>query len=271
MKRKMLILGTIFFAVLIIVSGIMILRIYSDGKESEEAFESIAELIVEETTTDETTAPEIQEPNEESTVPKKITPNEKYASVYEQNNDFVGWISIDGTNINYPVMQTVEHPNYYLKRGFDGKYSEHGVPYVQEDCNLLSSDNIVIYGHNMKDGTMFSDLEEYISEEFYKRYPYIQFDTLNDYGTYVIIVVFKTVAYSEDGFKFYNFVDASDGAEFDNYISRCKELSLYDTGISAEYGDKLLTLSTCEYSRNNGRMVIVAKLITEDTEVDADG
>ncbi len=270
MKRKFLILGTVFFAVLLIVSGVMILTIHSDRKQSAEAFESIAELIVKETITDETTAFESEESNEESTEPKKITLYEKYASVYEQNSDFVGWISIEGTNINYPVMQTVEYPNYYLKRGFDEKYSEHGVPYVQEDCELLSSDNIVIYGHNMKDGTMFSDLEEYISDEFYKRYPYIQFDTLNDYGTYVIIVVFKTVAYSEDGFKFYNFVDASDRSEFDNYVSKCKALSLYDTGISAEYGDKLLTLSTCEYSRNNGRMVIVAKLIT-NTEVDANG
>lgn len=270
MKKVFLILGTVLFTVLFIISSVAIFRIYFDVKEAEESFESIAELIVEETVDDETSDNVIKESSTEITEPKRITPYEKYKSVYAQNNDYVGWISIDGTNINYPVMQTVGHPNYYLKRGFDEKYSEHGVPYVQEDCDLLSSDNIVIYGHNMKDGTMFSDLEEYASEEFYKRYPYIQFDTLNNYGTYVIIVVFKTVAYSEDGFKFFNFIDASDRSEFDDYISRCKELSLYDTGISAEYGDKLLTISTCEYSRNNGRMVIVAKLIT-DTEVDTNG
>jgi sortase B len=113
----------------------------------------------------------------------------------------------------------------------------------------------------MKDGTIFSDLEEYASQEFYKRYPSIKFDTLNDYGTYVIVVVFKTVAYNDAGFKYFQFVNAEDEADFNKYIETCKSLLLYDTGVDAEYGDRLLTLSTCEYSQTDGRIVVVAKLV----------
>lgn len=186
---------------------------------------------------------------------------EKYGAIHEQNSDFVGWISIDGTNINYPVMQTIDKPNFYLKRGFEKQYSNYGVPYVQENCALGISDNVVIYGHHMNNGSMFADLCKYEREDFYQEHPTIHFDTLSSLGEYEIVAVFKTVAYSEDGFKYYHFVDAESETAFDTFISQCKALALYDTGVDAEYGDKLLTLSTCEYSRTNGRMVVVAKLI----------
>ena len=91
----------------------------------------------------------------------------------------------------------------------------------------------------------------------------ITFDTLTDSHQYEVIAVFKTVVYtnSSDSFKYYEFTDAENAAEFDAYVAKCKELSLYDTGVSAEYGDKLISLSTCEYSRNNGRLVVVAKRV----------
>lgn len=125
-----------------------------------------------------------------------------------------------------------------------------------------SSDNLILYGHHMNNGTMFADLCKYESEDFYKEHSTIHFDTLEDYGEYEIVVVFKTVAYSQEGFKYYHFIDAECEADFDEFIAECKALALYDTGSSAEYGDSLITLSTCEYSRNNGRMVVVAKRIT---------
>ena len=193
---------------------------------------------------------------------------EKYAAIHEQNSDFVGWVSIDGTNINYPVMQTIDNPNFYLKRGFEKQYSNYGVPYVQENCALGISDNVVIYGHHMNNGSMFADLCKYEREDFYREHTTIHFDTLSSLGEYEIVAAFKTVAYSEDGFKYYHFVNAEDENAFDAFISQCKALALYDTGVDAEYGDKLLTLSTCEYSRTNGRMVVVAKQITPpSTEV----
>lgn len=142
---------------------------------------------------------------------------------------------------------------------------------MQENCDLEQSDNVMIYGHHMKNGSMFSDLCKYESEDFYQEHKIVHFDTLADFGEYEIVAVFKTVAYSQEGFKYYHFVNAEDKAAFDEFIAECKSLALYDTGITAEYGDKLITLSTCEYSRTNGRMVIVAKLVVPSAEeVDAD-
>ena len=111
----------------------------------------------------------------------------------------------------------------------------------------------------MNNGSMFADLCKYADEDFYRAHKTIRFDTLSGFGEYEVIVAFKTVAYSEQGFKYYHFVNAGSAGDFNTYIAKCKELALYDTGVSAEYGDKLITLSTCEYSRTNSRMVVVAK------------
>ena len=177
--------------------------------------------------------------------------------------DIKGWISIPGTRIDYPVMQTKDNPNFYLKHAFDKSYSSYGVPYMQENCDIGSSDNLVLYGHHMNNGSMFSDLCKYESEDFYQEHKTIRFDTLDSFGDYEVIAAFKTVAYSEEGFKYYHFVRAEQEEDFDEFIAKCKELALYDTGVTAEYGDQLITLSTCEYSRTNGRMVVVAKLLEE--------
>lgn len=260
MKRKLILAGAAFCTALFLFSGFMLCRQYIDDKKSAETFETISALVEEET-------PEAA-PQESETETTAQTAYEKYAAVYEQNNDFVGWISIEGTNIDYPVMQTIDEPNYYLKRGFDKQYSAYGVPYVQENCDLGISDNCVLYGHHMSNGSMFSDLCKYADEDFYREHKIIRFDTLSGFGEYEVIAAFKTTAYSEQGFKYYHFTLADSAEDFDVYISKCKELSIYDTGVSAEYGDKLITLSTCEYSRTNGRMVVVAKQVaTPDGEV----
>ena len=269
MKSKYLMIGAAFFAALFLFSGVMMAWQYADGKQSADAFDAVADLIQPVGTPQPGTVPGIGDATEEPD--PELIALEKYAAVHEQNSDFVGWVNIDGTNINYPVMQTIDNPNFYLKRGFEKQYSNYGVPYVQENCALGISDNVVIYGHHMNNGSMFADLCKYEREDFYKEHPTIHFDTLSSLGEYEIVAVFKTVAYSEDGFKYYHFVDAEDETAFDAFISQCKALALYDTGVSAKYGDKLLTLSTCEYSCTNGRMVVVAKLIVPpSTEVGGD-
>lgn len=144
---------------------------------------------------------------------------------------------------------------------FDKSYSSYGVPYLAENCDIGISDNLVLYGHHMNNGSMFSDLCRYESEDFYREHKTIHFDTLDSFGEYEVIAAFKTVAYSGEGFKYYHFVQAENAEAFEAYIAECKALALYDTGVTAEYGDKLITLSTCEYSRTNGRMVVVAKLL----------
>lgn len=254
MKQKLLLCGAAVFAVLFLFSGIMLGRQLSDQKQSAEAFDNIAALVQEET-------PPADEPQESEPPQTEQTAFEKYAAVYEQNSDFVGWISTPGTNIDYPVMQTIDNPNYYLKHSFEKQYSDYGVPYVQENCDLGLSDNCVIYGHHMNNGSMFADLCKYADEDFYRAHKTIRFDTLSGFGEYEVVAAFKTVAYSEQGFQYYHFVNADSAEDFDAYIAKCKELAFYDTGVSAKYGDRLITLSTCEYSRQNGRMVVVAKKI----------
>lgn len=185
----------------------------------------------------------------------------KYQKLYLQNEDMVGWISIAGTTINYPVMQSRNNPNFYLKHNFEKEYSYLGTPYVQENCDIAESDNLVIYGHHIKGGKMFGALEDYKSKSFYEEHKNIQFDTLTEQEEYEIVAVFKTVAYSSEGFRYYDFVDAENEEDFNSYVGKCKELALYDTGVTAEYGDRLITLSTCEYSAQNGRLVVVAKKV----------
>lgn len=251
MKQKLMITGAAFCAALFLFSSVMLFREYHDQKQSAEAFEQVSALVIADS------APE-QSKSKEAIGPE-ITAFEKYAEVFEQNNDLIGWISIPGTGIDYPVMQTKDNPDFYLKHAFDKSYSNYGVPYAAENCDADISDNMVIYGHHMNNGSMFSDLCKYEDEDFYREHKTIYFDTLGGYGEYTVIAAFKTIAYSEKGFPYYHFVYAENQAVFDKYVAKCKELSLYDTGVTAEYGDKLLTLSTCEYSQDNGRMVVVAK------------
>ncbi len=267
-KQKMLIAGAALCAALFLFSGVMLAWQFADGKQSADAFDAVAGLVQPDETPRPGTDP-APAGDDVETIDPSLAAFEKYAAVYEQNSDFVGWISIEGTNINYPIMQTVDSPNYYLKRGFEKQYSNYGVPYVQENCALGISDNIVIYGHHMNNGSMFADLCKYESEDFYREHPTVRFDTLSSLGEYEVVAAFKTVAYSEKGFKYYHFVDAASEDDFNAFVSQCKALALYDTGVSAEYGDKLLTLSTCEYSRTNGRMVVLAKLTTPEAGGDA--
>ncbi len=269
-KQTLILCGAAFFAVLFLFSGMMLMRQYADKQESAEAFEQVADLIE---TVPESFGETEPADSEESTAPEEpavIPASEKYAAVYEQNPDFIGWLTVPNTNINYPVMFTPNEPNFYLKRNFNKEYSDYGVPYMQENCMVGQSDNLIIYGHHMNDGSMFADLCKYESEKFYQEHKTFTFDTLAEYGEYEIVAVFKTVAYSQEGFKYYHFVDAENEADFAEFMGKCKSLSLYDTGVDAEYGDSLITLSTCEYSRTNGRMVIVAKRITEPPTEAAD-
>lgn len=185
----------------------------------------------------------------------------EYVELFKLNPDLIGWIYIDGTEINYPVMQTPEWVNYYLKRDFYGQSDDHGSIYADEMADIKRpSANVTLYGHKMKDGSMFAGLMNYKEKSFYEQYPTIDFNTIYKDGTYEIIAVFITTA-NEGGFPYHLFVDGTE-EEFDAFVSKCKELSLYDTGVDAEYGDKLITLSTCEHNVSNGRFVVVAKKVS---------
>ena len=260
----------ILISFFLLIAGFSTVKIYSHFKEAGEQADLYADLaqIVEEA--EEPTEPRATSGEGEETVPT-APPEEtepvmlaEYAVLYEQNNDLVGWICIEDTRINYPVVQSPDNPNFYLNHNFEKKKTDYGCPYVSEICDVSEpSDNLIIYGHHKKNGTMFSDLKKYRKQSFWEAHKTFRFDTLYEKQTYEVIAVFKTVVYtnSADEFRFYRFADAKTPEEFDEYITRCKELALYDTGVSAVYGDELLTLSTCEYSSKNGRLVLVAKKV----------
>ena len=259
------------FATVFVVAATMLILYFTASKKQEKVYNELSDIhqqaIAE--------APEIPvapdgTPNPESiwvTVTHPDTGEQKqilpeFVQLYAMNPDIVGWITIPGTKIDYPVMQTPQSPDYYLKRNFHKEKASHGAIYAREQCDFLTpSDNVTIYGHRMKDGSMFADLSSYTQKNFWESHKTIELSTLQNWYTYEIFAVFQTTASIDKGFKYHNFVDAIVAEEFDEFVRKCQELSFYDTGIIPQYGDKLITLSTCEYSQTNGRLVVVARRI----------
>lgn len=278
-RLKKIIYCTVVLALLAVFlySGYSLIVYYADSRESEKTYENLAQMLVDrpsiplpsgsqssDSETVEVTEPEqvlvtVRDPKTGETM--QVLP--EFAQLYTMNPDLVGWISIDGTKINYPVVQSgLDNANYYLDRNFERKHSAHGCIYVSEAADVFApSDNVTIYGHRMGDNSMFGQLGLYTDKGFWEDHQYIRFDTLQERHLYQIICVFSTTASMGQGFAYHSFVDAEDSSNFNAYVWQSQKLSYYDTGITAEYGDKLITLSTCEYSHNNGRLVVVAKQI----------
>lgn len=193
----------------------------------------------------------------------ELTVLEEYQTLYNKNKKMVGWIKIEDTEIDYPVMQTVNN-EYYMDHNFNQEYDRNGSLFLDKDCDIVHRNtNLIIYGHHMKSGKMFGGLNKYSSQEYCKEHPNIQFDTIYERGTYEVMYVFRSRIYNEDEvvFKYYQFLDAASAQEFNSNMQEMAALSLYDTGVTASYGDQLLTLSTCDYSEEDGRFVVVAKRV----------
>lgn len=180
----------------------------------------------------------------------------------KENQDIIGWLEIEGTKINYPILQGTDN-DYYLTHNYKKEKVTGGSLFLDKDYDFsIPSSNLLIYGHRNKKGIMFEDLLKYEDEEFYKEHPTIRFTTIEEDATYEIISVFFSRVYyksEKNVFRYYYFVNAEDETEYNNYVNNAKKVSLYDTEKTAEYGEQLLTLSTCEYSQENGRFVVVAK------------
>ena len=173
----------------------------------------------------------------------------------------MGWIKIEDTKIDYPVLQSLDRPNFYLKHDFDQKSSAYGAPYVAEECDLTKEcKNILIYGHHMKNGSMFAALDGYLDPEFRDAHPIIQFDTLEEYGDYEVMAVFTMSAVDQEN-PLYDWSTAGTEETFNQYVAYAKRNSAYDMGIDAQWGDELISLITCEYTHQDGRLIVVAKRI----------
>ncbi len=187
----------------------------------------------------------------------------EYEALYAENSDTIGWLKIDGTGIDNVVMYAPDEIDKYLHTDFYGSYSYRGCLFVDEYCDILSSDNIIIYGHNMKDYSMFGSLMYYVSEDFYRQHRLISFDTIYEKQSYEIVAAIKTelVPEGEDGFKYYEYTGSGDEESFNEYAEFIEANRLYDTGVQLSPGDKLLTLSTCAYHTDDGRFIVVARKI----------
>ncbi|MDE5892885.1 MAG: class B sortase [Acetatifactor sp.] len=206
-------------------------------------------------------------PEQEASVQEESIENPpilaQYEALYQANDDLVGWLSIEGMVIDYPVMRS-EDDEFYLHHNFQGEEDKYGCLYVRSRADVdTPGTNFIIYGHNMKDGSMFGDLDLYRKKSFYQEHGIIRFDTLYEERSYEIVAVFLSQVYAEQDevFKYYQFYEAETEEDFQYFYENIKELALYDTGVTAEYGDTFLTLSTCAYHVTDGRLVVVAKRI----------
>ena len=159
----------------------------------------------------------------------------------------IGWLRIGGTDIDLPVVQTPGDNEHYLRRGFDGLYSTGGTLFLDEQCSIdpdAPTANWLVYGHNMADGSMFGELTRYRDKAFWQAHPTFTFDTLYETGTWQVVAALDTTL-GADALPYYTFFDADTKLEWEQRVNAILELSLYDTGVTPEYGQQLLTLSTC--------------------------
>lgn len=187
---------------------------------------------------------------------------EGYYELYQKNSDLVGWIKIDGTKVDYPVVRG-DSNEFYLHKNFDKEYQYCGIPFMDYQCNANKpSDNVIIYAHNMRDGSMFAALLKYTDMDFLNEHKLIAFDTLYERGKYEIVYVLRTKPNKKEYISYCEFIDAGSTEEFDKFIAKMSEAALYaDAENTPVYGDKLLTLSTCSYNSSNERFVVIAKKI----------
>lgn len=187
----------------------------------------------------------------------------EYRKMYKTNSDLVGWIVIDGTDVNYPVVQSKVNQEYYLNHDFDGEEDDAGSIFADARNDVFKpDDNVIIYGHNMKNGSMFGTLQYYLKKDYYNKHKTISFDTLYKRRTYEIIAVglSKIKDESDNSFKYYDYLNAKDKSEFEDYAKNIKKLAAYDTKKQLKYGDKLITLSTCNSVEKDGRLFLVARM-----------
>lgn len=285
-------IGIVFVVAAILISGLF-RENYVIKAQQKELSEKKTEAIKQEATTIPTRAPltqnlitdKEQEGKEEDTkvcvtaTPTPIPDPEmlpEYAVLYEENPDVIGWLSIKDTNIDYPVMQTPVDEQYYLYRDFYGEENRNGSLIMDTDSTVgvgcreqeyiggtSPSANLIIHGHTMKSGLMFGKLSLYEDETYGKEHNIICFDSLYEKREYELISVFRSRVYkkSDTVFKYYQFFEADTEDEFHTWYHNIKEMALYDTGVTAQFGDEFITLTCCAYHVEDGRLVVVGKRI----------
>lgn len=268
-KQKILWIATIVLIAVFLAAFCMFLVETCSVAREEQAFAELSALVVRNTVAPkpvETVAPTAI--RAESSPAVRIEPTSTpapladYEALYERNPDFFGWISVEGTNVDYPVMYCPNDPLRYLGHDFDRKPSYAGVPYLDADCDPDGT-YWLVYGHHMRNGTMFAGLMAYEDEAFRAEHPTFRFDTRFERRTYAVIAAFRArvLTEKETGFRYYSYTQLDDEKTFDTFMTNIRAAAAYDTGVQTAFGDEILTLSTCAYHTEKGRFVVVAKRI----------
>ncbi len=248
---------TAILAVIFLVALVQTARIYSERKEAESVYSELQELVSpEESTSNETQSPETDPPNTEETETPEAAPIEvDFAGLTSQYPDVVGWIYSEGTEINYPVAQGKDN-NQYLRHLLSGKYNTSGTIFVDyRNGEVGTDDNYVIYGHNMKNSSMFGSLVKYKKQSYYDEHPYLYF--LTPEKSYKIELIAGMVTLKTSNAYSVNFENAE---QLEAYIASAIKKSTFKSNVAYTPGDKLVTLSTCSYEYDNARYVVIGVL-----------
>lgn len=184
---------------------------------------------------------------------KTMNDNDIVDKLKKRNKDVIGYLKIPDTTISYPVMQKKDNPDFYLNHDIDKNYSFYGTPYLSAYCDLEKSDNLIIYGHNINGGKMFGALTQYRDETFYKQHKEILFTTKGKKK----YKIFSVISINKNDFPYWKFVMAQDEPDYDKFINKAKKYSIYNIDITPKYGEKILTLSTCDNSRGDDYRFVV--------------
>ena len=253
----------ILLSILILISAIYIIKFLLSKEEAKKESELLDTVEINNNEIEKETKETEEMTEKTNEVENKETERMlKVKELQKENADIVGWLEIENTSINYPVLQG-EDNEYYMTHNYKKEKSKNGSIFLNKDYDWnIPSSNLLMYGHNLGNGTMFQELLKYSSENFYKEHPVINFATENEDAEYEIISVFKSRVYyksEQNVFRYYYFINANTEEEYNNYVENAKKASIYEIEPTAKYGDQLITLSTCSYHVKDGRFAVVGR------------
>ena len=278
-RKKISIIIYLLLTALIILSIIYIINFFSLKQEAKEQSKLLNAIDIYEKEVAKNTLEDeerVIEENEETVIGKDTEEQKKETErmlqvkqLQGQNTDIVGWLEIENTNINYPVLQGADN-NYYMTHNYKNEKSKNGSIFLEANYNWnIPSNNLLIYGHNLGNGMMFQELLKYEKKSFYQEHPVIRFTTAEEDTEYEIISVFKSRVYyksEKNVFRYYYFINNESEEEYNEFVKNAKNASLYPIDATASYGDQLITLSTCSYYVEDGRFVVVGRKIEQDSK-----
>ena len=267
-KRIIYIFVYILLSILIVISAIYIIKFLLSKEEAKKERELLDTVEINNNEIEkENTEEETKETKEITEKTNEVENKEtermlKVKELQKENADIVGWLEIENTNISYPVLQG-EDNEYYMTHNYKKEKSKNGSIFLNKDYDWnIPSSNLLMYGHNLGNGTMFQELLKYQNKEFYNNHKVIRFTTAKEDAEYEIISVFKSRVYyksEQNVFRYYYFINANTEEEYNNYVENAKKASIYEIEPTAKYGDQLITLSTCSYHVKDGRFAVVGR------------